>query len=244
MVAFLGRYNGQLELIYSPAFALLQHASWRWAYWLCCILDGGGLIGVFLFYRPVNQYIREEGKTRLQQLKSTDLVGILLWTAGLVLFLLGISFGGTRYPWRSGGTLVPIIVGIALLIVLGFWESYAKLKYPLFPPSLLKNLRGITSIIIGVFMLGAAYYSTAALWPQQALALYTQDDIKLGWYSSTLGLGGLAFGPVAGYMLQKVGHARVLLTTLIAILTIASGCQAIVGQYLYTYMFTHKLTYY
>lgn len=131
--------------------------------WLCSILDGCSLMGVFIFYRPVNQYIREEGATRLQQLMSTDWVGIFLWMAGLVLFLLGISFGSTRYPWRSGGTLAPVIVGIALLIVLGFWESYAKLKYPLFPPSLLKNLRGITFVIIGVFMLGAAYYSTAAL---------------------------------------------------------------------------------
>jgi hypothetical protein len=52
-----------------------------------------------LFYHPINQYITKEGKTRWQQVKSFDYTGISLFTAGLVLFLLGLSFGGATYPW-------------------------------------------------------------------------------------------------------------------------------------------------
>jgi hypothetical protein len=54
---------------------------------------------VFLFYRPNNQYIKEEGKSRLQEVAGLDWVGFALWTAGLLLFLLGISFGGNQMPW-------------------------------------------------------------------------------------------------------------------------------------------------
>lgn len=54
---------------------------------------------IFFFYHPKNQYIREEGRTVWNQIADTDFVGVFLSIAGLVLFLLGISFGGTRYPW-------------------------------------------------------------------------------------------------------------------------------------------------
>ena len=47
----------------------------------------------------MNQYIREEGKTRWDQVKETDFIGCFLFAAGLTLFLLGISFGGSTFPW-------------------------------------------------------------------------------------------------------------------------------------------------
>lgn len=56
---------------------------------------------VFIFYRPQNQYIKEEGRTRLQEVADLDFVGIFLYGAGVVLFLLGITFGGTEMPWYS-----------------------------------------------------------------------------------------------------------------------------------------------
>jgi hypothetical protein len=54
---------------------------------------------VFIFYRPQNQYIKEEGRTRLQEMADLDWIGIFLYGAGVVLFLLGISFGGSEMPW-------------------------------------------------------------------------------------------------------------------------------------------------
>jgi uncharacterized membrane protein YfcA len=57
------------------------------------------LVLVFFYYRPIDQRIREEGKTTLQQLKSLDVVGLLGFVAGLLAFLLGITFGGQIFPW-------------------------------------------------------------------------------------------------------------------------------------------------
>jgi hypothetical protein len=79
--------------------AVAARASWRWVYWVPFILNCIGFVMVFLFYRPKNQYIKEEGKSRLQEVADLDWVGFALWTAGLLLFLLGISFGGNQMPW-------------------------------------------------------------------------------------------------------------------------------------------------
>jgi hypothetical protein len=69
-------------------------------------LDAASFILVFLFYHPINQYIHEEGKTTWDQVLQLDYVGVLLWTAGIVLFLLGISFGGGEFPWYVSFSVV------------------------------------------------------------------------------------------------------------------------------------------
>jgi hypothetical protein len=63
------------------------------------MLNGIALALTVFFYHPVNQYIIEKGKTKWQQVKSLDWIGVFLFAAGLVLFLLGLSFGGNKYPW-------------------------------------------------------------------------------------------------------------------------------------------------
>jgi hypothetical protein len=62
-------------------------------------MNGVGLVLVVLFYHPQNQYTLEEGKTRWQQFKSLDYIGFLLYASGVLLFLVGLSFGGVTYPW-------------------------------------------------------------------------------------------------------------------------------------------------
>lgn len=79
--------------------AIAQYASWRWAYWVPFILNTVALVMVFFLYHPKNQYIREEGKTRMQEVKDLDWIGFFLCAVGLCLFLLGISFGGNELPW-------------------------------------------------------------------------------------------------------------------------------------------------
>ncbi|KAF4447577.1 trichothecene efflux pump [Fusarium austroafricanum] len=215
------------------AYSMIKAGSWRGAYWLPFGLDLAGLVLVFFFYKPVNQYILVQGKTRWQQFLGLDWVGNFLLVAGLVLLLVGISLGGNRYPWASGAPITMIIVGALLLVALGFWERFARLEAPIFPREIFANIRGFTVILAGVFLLGMLYYSTAVLWPQQVAMLYTQDIISIGWYSSTTGAAGSIIGPIGGYLFTKIGHARWVLTGTILALATVSGAQAVVtpGSY-------------
>jgi Fungal trichothecene efflux pump (TRI12) len=80
-------------------YALIKFRTLRDAYWISFSLNGIGFLLVLFFYHPQNQYILEEEKTRWGQVKSLDYVGLFTFTGGLVLFLMGISFGGVTYPW-------------------------------------------------------------------------------------------------------------------------------------------------
>jgi predicted MFS family arabinose efflux permease len=82
-------------------FMLIEHThlGWRNIFWIALAINGASLLLIALFYHPVNQYVAEEGKTKSQQVKSLDYVGFVLFAIGLCLFLVGLSFGGTQFPW-------------------------------------------------------------------------------------------------------------------------------------------------
>ena len=98
---------------------------------------------LIIFYHPPTFADKQaqHGKTRTQLLREFDWLGLFLFIAGCTLFIVGVSWGGTLHPWVSGSTLGPIIVGLLTLVGLGFFEAYAPIKEPLFPPRLFRATR-------------------------------------------------------------------------------------------------------
>jgi len=58
------------------------------------MMMGVAIILQILFYRPPSfRQLHGSERTRMQELKRVDWIGMLLIVAGLVLFLLGVSWG-------------------------------------------------------------------------------------------------------------------------------------------------------
>jgi hypothetical protein len=122
-----------------------------------------------------------------------------------------------------------IIIGFFLLVVLGFYESYHSMVFPIFPPEIFRNIRGFTVVNVGIFLYGTLYYSTNVLWPQMVGVLFETDPMKIGWYTSAISMSGLVFGVIVGWLFRKIGHARWFFTFAIAAMTVVSGCMALVS---------------
>lgn len=57
----------------------------------------------------------------MQEVKRIDFVGLFLLTAGIVLFILGISWGGQPVPWKSAQILCLLIIGFVLCVLFVLW---------------------------------------------------------------------------------------------------------------------------
>lgn len=64
--------------------------SWRWNYYLNCITCGLSAILFALFYFPPGYNQLHKGRSRWEQVKKLDYVGLVLYSGGLVLVLLGL----------------------------------------------------------------------------------------------------------------------------------------------------------
>jgi MFS family permease len=97
--------------------------GWRWSFYIGIILSVVTLALYWFLYHPPTFKQLHVGKTVWQQTLEIDWIGIVIYIAGCVLFLIGLSWGGTTYPWTSAEVLAPLIVGVALV---AFFFVYGK----------------------------------------------------------------------------------------------------------------------
>jgi hypothetical protein len=130
------------------------------------------------------------GKSQLQRVKELDWVGIILMAVGVVLFLMGVAFGGAEFSWKSSGTISPIVIGILSLVALGIWE-WKIAANPFFAHELfIGQARTFPIFLIITFVGGMSLYSAAAFWTQQVQGMWFRDPIKIGLSSIPGGIGG------------------------------------------------------
>jgi hypothetical protein len=53
---------------------------------------------------------------------------MFLATLGLLLFLMGLSWGGSLHPWGSAHVISTVVIGFLLLVAFFVWEAYMPLK--------------------------------------------------------------------------------------------------------------------
>lgn len=134
-------------------FILISRSSWRWCFCLTGLWNFVGLVGLLLCYRPPPRHMVET-LTRMDIFKRIDYVGALLSIGGVTLFLVGLQSGGYQYPWTSGRTLGPLIVGGLMLFGFGAWEAWGPHKYPMVPKSIFQGQRVVALAFGIVFVAG------------------------------------------------------------------------------------------
>ncbi|KAK5459896.1 hypothetical protein LTS15_004025 [Exophiala xenobiotica] len=209
------------------ANALLSHASWRVMFYIAAGYGVFSFIGTLFVYFPPS-HPRPDGLTKWQEFKQLDFVGAALYVSGLAVFLFGLNSGGNTYPWKSAGTLAPLILG--LIVFLGaFVYDFKVAKDPLFPWYLFKMFREFSSLLMLVFVAGMVFFFAAsALNAQTILYLYTADPIKIGVYSIPSGAGQLVGGVIIPGLVHYIKYVHYQLTFSVFMQTLFFGLAALI----------------
>lgn len=136
-----------------------------------------------------------------RELKRLDYLGLVLYCGGLIMLLLGITWGGKLYDWDSAHIIGLLVGGIATLVVFGLWglsvhpSRRAQLTYrlsetynpfpdshALIPVKILKDTNFVALAATGS-VATMIYTSMNVLWPQMVESLFTENVMQIGWYS-------------------------------------------------------------
>ena len=208
------------------AFIVNTKSGWRWGYYLMIICNAICIPLWYFFYHPPSFHMKHGSGKRLKFIKNFDYLGTFLFTSGMVIGLMGISWGGTVYPWRSGQVIATIIVGAVALIIFGLYEVFAPLTEPLIPIHLFKN-RGFTASAIVLSIGASPYYAFTIVWPQMLAALYADGDLMvIGWAGSAIG-AGLVVGEIVGGLSAKfIGKTKYQVMTVITLASVILACKS------------------
>lgn len=112
-------------------YAFQYHSSvgWRGSFYLLIAMNVVCTASWYFFYYPPDFRMKQGGSARKWQfIREFDYIGMGMATLGLLLFLMGLSWGGSLHPWGSPHVISTVVVGFLLLVGFFVYEAYVPLK--------------------------------------------------------------------------------------------------------------------
>lgn len=201
--------------------------GWRGSYYLLIGINTASFICWYFFYHPPTFKMKHgENASVVRYMKDFDYFGTVLYTAGLLVLMMGLNWGGTVYPWKSAYVIGTTVAGFVGLVVFVLWESLMNLKEPLVPMHLFKN-HGWNAATILSGLGASVYYALAIVWPNMLNTMYNDmDTITSAWYASLVGLFIIVGEVVGGVFGKSIGHLKWQCVITIFISGVFLGCTA------------------
>lgn len=179
---------------------LIAQHNWRYVPCLMACWHALTFIVIVIYYRPPPQGIARE-QTMVGLLRRIDWVGGFLSIAGLVVFLLGLNWGGQPYAWDSARVVCSMTVGVFLCIAFACWEKYCA-SHPMFPRRLIYAPRPFWCIMFNIFAAGVNFISLVVFWPIQSISVYGSEQTRTGINSIPIGSCILGGALISGLLIQ------------------------------------------
>jgi EmrB/QacA subfamily drug resistance transporter len=178
---------------------LIQHASWHWIFLINVPI---GVIALVYAYLALPKDAPEPSE-------SFDLLGMLLMSPGLALFLYGVSSipGAANDQYSYTRVWLAMVVGLALVVVFVFHTF--RPEHPLLDLRLFKN-RNLTVANITMFLFAAAFFGGLLLVPTYFQEVRGESTFAAGLLVAPQGIGAMITMPIAGALSDKLPVGRIV----------------------------------
>jgi hypothetical protein len=122
----------------------------------------------------------------------------VLFIGSLFTFLMGLSWGGSVYPWKSGRVIGTIVGGAVAFIVFIVWEIFLPIGSEAYLPlRFFKN--GRFQACAWIAAIGSAvYYAYALIWPTWVVVMLSDRSLSYQATVTCLTSLGTTFGQIVG----------------------------------------------
>ncbi|KAJ7581827.1 MFS general substrate transporter [Mycena floridula] len=209
-----GLFQGITGLIWSLgtmtapfiAGSLAQRASWRWLFYMNIPMCAAAFVIVYLFLS-----LRTPREGLWAKLEMVDWLGNVFIMASTCSIMLGLTWGGIQYPWRSPRILVLIIVGGIGMILSVLYESKWP-KRPTIPLVVLSN-RTSFSGYLGAFLQCMVTMAFGFYLPTWFQSVREASPILSAVYFLPVAAVLSPSGIIQGLIVAKTGRYRLLTCT-------------------------------
>ncbi|KAF3255005.1 hypothetical protein TWF217_006707 [Orbilia oligospora] len=204
--------------------------GWRAGFYMSAGFFAMTLVLLVLFYHPATRPSAEGGMSVSRRILEIDWLGVFLVASGLVLFLVGLQYGGNPYPWTSARVLCTLIIGAVLLISFGFYNGFIR-KDGILHHALFEH-RNFAICQVLSFVGGFVLFGGQAYLPQEITNLFTRDAVLTGVYNLPFNFLSIVGSFGAGAIMGKTKEAKTLVVVSFVLFLVGSGLMAVMQPHI------------
>lgn len=197
LMAILG-----IPMLLGPIFGpilggwLIDHYSWHWIFRINIPI---GIVAMLYAAWALQ-------KDRPEPSESFDVIGMLLMSPGLALFLYGISSIPGEGTFFAKKVAIPATIGVVMLAAFVLYSF--KPKHPLLDLRLFAN-RNLTVAILTMFLFAASFFGALFLVPTYFQLVRGELPVDSGWLVAPQGIGAMVTMPIAGALADRFPIGRI-----------------------------------
>ncbi|GAA1403547.1 MDR family MFS transporter [Kitasatospora putterlickiae] len=199
-----GKYQGMFAAVMALATIggplvggfITDHLNWRWTFYINLPLGAVALAVVVVTLKLP----KVRNKARI------DYLGALLLTTGITSLTLITTWGGQEYAWGSKQILG--LTALAAATLIGFCYVEQRVKEPMLPLSLFRNLNFTLVSIIG-FVVGFVMFGSTVFLPLYQQTVQGASATNSGLLLMPMMFGMLVISLVVGQAVTKTGKYRI-----------------------------------
>ncbi|OQV04628.1 hypothetical protein CLAIMM_09483 [Cladophialophora immunda] len=216
----------------APKIALTIQAQtsvkWRGCFYFMIAINAVSVACWYFFYHPPTFKMLHRNRLLREVVLRFDWIGLVLFTGSILIFLMGLQWGGNIYAWHDAHVIGTLVVGAIGVIVFVLWEMYLPIANaePFLPLHLFRNLRYMS--VTWLTAIGAAvYYGFGIVWPQAVATIYPGLDDSYKATLTGLVAMGFVFGQITGDFVATMVGPRIPIITCITVAgPILTACAA------------------
>lgn len=197
---------------------ITDNASWRWVFYVNLPVGGFALLAL-AFWLPRTISARSIHERGWAAIRRIDIVGALTAAGATICLLLGLTWGGSAYPWDS----VQVITAFAAsgLLYLVFFLNERVAVEPILPLDLFRNQVFAAGALLSL-TLGIALFALAIYLPLFIQAVLGDTATSSGAAITPLMLTVAGASIVVGQLISKFGRYQFLTVLGAIVMTIGA----------------------
>ena len=174
---------------------------------------------IFFFLPSLKQRIRK--MTFKEQILQFDIPGTIVFLPSVVCLLLGLQWGGSIYPWKSGRVIALFVLsgvfGI-LFIIIQIWKG----EDATVPPRIFKN-RNVWGAAWFAACVASAFFVLCFYIPIWFQAIKGVSAVKSGIMNLPLVLSLVTLSIVSGGLITVIGYYTPFILASVVVMSIGAG---------------------
>ncbi|KAJ5272799.1 siderochrome-iron transporter MirB [Penicillium angulare] len=205
------------------ASGFYEQVNWRWGYGAYAIIIPVFALPIYFMlsynFRKAEKtgvIVREKSKRKLNMqtvwwiINEFDLLGVLFFASGLVIFLLPFTLAARApHGWATGYIIAMLVVGFVLLVLFALYEIYVA------PVPFLNHEFLVNRTILGACLLDMtyqiSYYCYASYLSSFLMVVYNVDLATAGYITNTFSACSFFFLFTAGFLIRWTGRFKWIL---------------------------------